>query len=558
MFLETRLTAERIRLHTDAGHWTNQVLRDFVEKHARERPDHVAIAESYRHPAVTYRDLLDLSDRVALGLLEQGIRAGDVVSVQLPNWHEYVILLLAIERIGAVINPLTTILRERELTQMLEIGGSKMLVVPDTFRGVDFEAQAGRLRDAVRCVETVVVVSAFGDSAEPPPQPSCRGRGSLSWRDLLGKGTVDDRDRAWLDRLRLDANAVTELAFTSGTTGVPKGVLHTHNTAVATVGSTMRRQGIDHSKVVHVVTPVGHNAGYFYGVRISLQSGAMIVFQDVWDPREALRLIQEHRVTFSYGASTFLIDLLACPEFDDHDLSSFEIYMCGGASIPPALAEECMRRLPGRLCPIFGMTEHGHSTGTDPGTSFEKVCSTDGSPQPEMELKVVDDDGNRLPPRTEGRLMLRGPFNFIGYIQGREFSEQFFDNEDFFDTGDLAYLDEDGYLRITGRAKDLIIRGGENVPVKEVEDILAKHPDVLEVAIVGAPDPRLGERGVAFLRMLPDRSMDLDRMRDFLREQQVTQQFWPEAVEVVDEFPRTASGKIQKFKLRETVSDLFQ
>jgi acyl-CoA synthetase (AMP-forming)/AMP-acid ligase II len=379
----------------------------------------------------------------------------------------------------------------------------------------------------------------------------------LQWGELLATTGVGERDRAWLERLRPDANTVTELAFTSGTTGVPKGVLHTHNTAVATVGSTMRRQGIDHTKVVHVVTPVGHNAGYFYGVRISLQGGATIVFQDIWDPKEALRLIQEHRVTFSYGASTFLIDLLACPEFDEHDLSSFEIYMCGGASIPPALAEECMRRLPGRLCPIFGMTEHGHSTGTDPDTPFEKVCSTDGSPQPEMELKVVDEYGRRLPPCTEGRLMLRGPFNFIGYIQGREFSEQFFDDEDFFDTGDLAYLDEDGYVRITGRAKDLIIRGGENVPVKEVEDILARHPDILEVALVGAPDPRLGERGVAFLRMLPARSMSLEQMRDFLRAEQVTQQFWPEAVQIVDEFPRTASGKIQKFKLRESVGTLF-
>jgi cyclohexanecarboxylate-CoA ligase len=174
-----------------------------------------------------------------------------------------------------------------------------------------------------------------------------------------------------------------------------------------------------------------------------------------------------------------------------------------------------------------------------------------------MELKVVDEQGNRLPPRTEGRLMLRGPFNFVGYIQGRDFSQQFFDDEDFFDTGDLAYLDEDGFLRITGRSKDLIIRGGENVPVKEVEDVLTKHPDVLEVALVGAPDPRLGERGVAFLRTTGSAELTLDQVRNFLREHQVTQQFWPEAVRVVDEFPRTASGKIQKFKLRETVVNLF-
>lgn len=547
MFFESRLTVERIQEHIEAGHWTNEVLRDFVVRHAERDRDHVAIVASYRHEAVSFARLLQLSDHAALALLARGIRAGDVVSVQLPNWHEYAILLLAIERIGAVINPLTTILRERELTTMLQIGQSRMLVVPEAFRDFEFGQMAMRLKAVVPSLATLVTVGGTGID------------GAITWELFIGEATgpIAEPDAAWLDRLRPDPNSINELAFTSGTTGVPKGVLHTHNTTVATVGSTMRRQGIDHTKVVHVVTPVGHNAGYFYGVRLSLQGGATVVFQDVWDPREALRLIQDHRINFSYGASTFLIDLLATPDFDSFDLSSFEIYMCGGASIPPALAEECMRRLPGRLCPIFGMTEHGHSTGTDSTTPFEKVCSSDGSPQPEMELKIVDDDGKRLPPCAEGRLMLRGPFNFVGYIQGRAFSEQFFDEDDFFDTGDLGYLDEDGYLRITGRAKDLIIRGGENIPVKEVEDVLVKHPAVLEVALVGAPDPRLGERGVAFIRPVPGSALSLDEMRAFLREQQVTRQYWPEAILNLDELPRTASGKIQKFLLREQVAGMF-
>ena len=539
MFLETRLTNERIRLHTRAGHWVGRLLRDYLQAHTRRAPDRPAVIGPGERPTLTYGELLELADRAALALLERGVRPGDVVSVQLPNWPEYVILLLAIERIGAVMNPLTTILREREIAQMLELGRSRMLVVPATFRGHDHGAMAMRLVADAPALQTILVVG-----SGPP-------RDALTWDEFLGDraASIDPRDRAWLDHLRPDANAVTELAFTSGTTGEPKGVLHTHNTAVATVGSTLRRQRLDAASVVHVVTPVGHNAGYFYGVRLALQSGAAMVLQDFWDPHEALRLIERHRATFTYGVTTFLVDLLAAgPE--RYDIASLQAYMCGGASIPPSVAYEAMARLPGRLVPIFGMTEHGHSTGTDPDTPLDKVCNTDGSPQPEMELKVVNDRGRRLGPRREGRLLLRGPFNFIGYIQGRAFSEAFFDAEDFFDTGDLAYLDEDGFLRITGRSKDLIIRGGENVPVKEIEDLLVTHPAILEAALVAAPDPRLGERAVAYVRLAPDTSVSLDEVRAFLSERQVTRQFWPEAVTALAEFPRTASGKIQKFELR--------
>lgn len=545
MFFETRLTSERIRAHVAAGHWLGRLLRDYVLEHAARDPAHLAIDGTGDRPALSYRALLERADRAALALLERGVRPGDVVSVQLPNWPEFVVLLLAIERIGAVMNPLTTILRERELAQMLALGQSRVLVVPGLFRGFDHAAMAAGLAARTPGLDSVIVV---GPQAPP---------GALTWDAFLGdpERPLDPSDRAWLDRLRPDPNGVTELAFTSGTTGEPKGVLHTHNTAVATVGSTLRRQGLHPGSVVHVVTPVGHNSGYFYGVRLALQAGGTIVLQDTWDPAEMVRLIERHRITFTMGASTFLIDLLTVPDLERYDLASLDVFMCGGASIPPALAHEASQRLPGRLCPVFGMTEHGHSTGTDPSTPLEKTCATDGSPQPEMELRVVDADGRPLGPRQEGRLLLRGPFNFVGYIQGRQFSEAFFDAEDYFDTGDLAYLDADGYLRITGRSKDLIIRGGENVPVKEIEDVLATHPGVLEVALVGAPSRRLGERGVAFVRVAPDATFGLDDMRAYLDAQQMTRQFWPEAVHVVEDFPRTASGKIQKYLLRARLVD---
>jgi cyclohexanecarboxylate-CoA ligase len=546
MFFETRLTADHIAGMTAAGYWRDHVLHDYVRQHAAARPNQPAIVASDRWPQLTFQDLLEWTDRLALRLLDRGIRSGDVVSVQLPNWPEFVLLLLAIERIGAVMNPLTTILRARDLQRMLNIGSTRMLVVPDVFRGFDHAAMARGLAAQVPSLRDVVVVGS-------------RVPGTTSWADLIGDPArpLTDGDRMWLERLRPDPNAPTELAYTSGTSGVPRGVLHTHNTALGTVGSTLRRQAIHADSVIHVATPVGHNAGYFYGVRLALQAGASMVLQDQWQPELMARLIERHGITFTMGATTFLLDLLGVPNLERYDLRSLAVFMCGGASIPPVIAREAARRLPGRLCPVFGMTEHGHSTGTDPWTPDDKVSSTDGSPQPEAEFRVVDDTGRVLPARQEGRLKLRYPFNFVGYIQGRAFTEPSFDGEDFFDTGDIAYLDADGYVRITGRAKDLVIRGGENVPVKEVEDLIATYPGVLEVAVVGAPDPRLGERAVACVRVSEGVDLSLDALQQFLREQRLTQQFWPEAVRVVADFPRTASGKIQKFHLREDLVESF-
>jgi len=534
---ETCLTREQVDRYTAAGHWRNHVLREYVDIFRDQEPDKPAVIDG--QVTLTYAQLVEEADQVAWSLLERGTRRGDVISVQLPNWSEFVVLLLAVERIGAVLNPITPILRARELHQILEIGRARMFVVPGRFRGFDRVEMALELRRMVSSVEQIVVV---------------RGRtpdGTIAWDELTCGTRLREEHRRLLDWLRPDANDVAELAFTSGTTGVPKGVLHTHNSVLCTVGSTLRRQALSRRSVVHVVLPVGHNAGYFYGVRIALQAGATMVLQETWDPADMARLIERHRVTFTMGATTHLIDFLDCQASKQHDLRSLEVFMCGGASIPPTVAELAVRRLPGRFCPVFGMTEHGHSTGTDASTPLEKVLSTDGSFQPEMVGRIVDEVGREQPPGQEGRLWVRGPFNFVGYVQGRAFTAPYFDANEFFDTGDLAYVDRDGYLRITGRVKNLIIRGGEKIPVKEIEDLLAAHPAVREVVLVGVPHPRLGERAVACVRLWEGKTLRLDEIKHFLDERRVTKRFWPEGLVVYDDLPRTASGKVQNFRLRE-------
>lgn len=536
MFFETRLTTELIARYTAAGYWAPMVLHDLLVSHAAHRPEKPAVVD--RSGTLTYRELLALVDRVAVGLLELGVRPRDVVSVQLPNWREFVVAALAIERIGAVVNPITTILRHRELREIVALGRPAALIVPEVFRGFRHVDLALELQAEAPWLRHVVVVGSA---------PA----GTVPWERLAGEPWEQRVPPRVLDHLRPDAAEIAELAFSSGTTGQPKGVLHTHHTLMLAVGSTLRRQQIGPECVSLVVLPLGHNAGYFYGLRLALQAGGTVVLQDVWDPAAAIALIERHRVTHTEGTTTFIIDLLAAPDLGRRDLSSLCMVMCGGSPIPPAVAEEAQRRLAGFFCPIYGMTEQGQTISCHPSMPPEKVRRTVGTLQPEMEAKIVDADGHVLPPGAEGRLLTRGPFNFVGYIQGRAFSEQFFDAEGFFDSGDLARRDAEGYVTITGRAKDIIIRGGENLPVKEIEDLLATHPAVREAVVVGVPDPRLGERAWACVCLRPGASLTLDDLRAHFAAQRVTTQFWPEALAIYDEFPRTPAGKIQKFKLRE-------
>jgi cyclohexanecarboxylate-CoA ligase len=542
VFFETRLTTDHIRRYVAAGHWGQAVLHDALVAQAARTPDKAAVID--RAGTLTYADLLAQADRVALGLLELGVRPRDVVAVQLPNWREFVVAFLAIERIGAVVNPITTILRQREVREIVALGQPTAIIVPDTFRSFDHAAMALELQADAPWLRQVIVVGSAPLGAVP-------------WERLAAEPWEERVDRRVLTYLRPDANDIGELAFTSGTTGQPKGVMHTHNTLLLAVGSTLRRQEIGPACVSLVFLPVGHNAGYFYGVRLALQAGGTVVLQDTWDAAEALRLIERHRVTHTEGTTTFIIDLLAQPDLERHDLSSLRLVMCGGAQIPPALAAEAQRRLAGFFCPVFGMTEQGQTISAHPSMPAEKVRTTVGTPQPEVEVRIVDADGRPLPPGAEGRMLIRCPMNFAGYVQGRAFTAPYFDTEDFFDTGDLARMDEQGYITITGRAKDIIIRGGENIPVKEVEDLLAAHPCVLEAVVVGIPDPRLGERACACVRLRPGTTFTLDDLRQHFAAHRVTKQFWPEALEIVADFPRTPSGKVQKFKLRAALADRY-
>ena len=541
MSFETILSQKRIDQHTRDGFWVNRTITDYLDEAAAATPDKTAFIDPRRQ--ITYAELRREVDRCALGLLELGVRPGDVVSFQLPNWIESVVLHYGATRIGAISNPLIPIYREREVGFMVGLARSKVIVVPSQFRGFDYPGMVDKLGVDWPALEHVLVVD------------GSPGQGTRSWAEFMATPWEERRDPAELAELRPDPNEVTLLIFTSGTTGEPKGVMHTHNTLVAANNPLPERLGISSDSVIHMASTLAHLTGCLYGARLAVQNGATGVFQDVWDPARFVELVEEHRITYTAGATPFLHDLLAAPNLAEHDVSSLVRFCCMGAPIPRALVREARRKLPGLVVVGgWGQTENALVTLGIPGDPEEKLIDTDGYPFPGMRVRVVDDSGTELPPGTDGRLQMIGPFLFVGYAERLEMTRALFDGE-WFDTGDLAHVDAEGYLSISGRTKDVIIRGGENIPVAYVENVLYEHPQIQEVAVVGLPDPRLQERACACVVPVAGAELTFDDIKAFLAEKGVAKQYWPERLEVRPELPRTPSGKIQKFRLREQIGD---
>lgn len=538
MKLETTLNQEYLEQYQSV--WPQKTILDYLKNAIAQFPDKVAIID--KKSCYTYRELGKLVDRVALGLLELGLGKGDVISFQLPNWNEFVILHYAVTRIGAISNPLIPIYRDREIGYMVGMAEAKMIVVPDMFRGFDYPAMIERLSHQWPSLEHVYVIG------ERVPV------GMKTFSSLLNKPWEEYRNPAVLDEITHDPNEVTEIIFTSGTTGAPKGVMHTHNTLCMSTNYWIERLRLTPDDVMFMASTFAHQTGFGYGVRLPTTYAGTAVYQDIWNPQEFIELVESEGITFTAGATPFLQDTLQIEGIEDRKIDSLRAFVALGAPVPRTLVKEAAQKVFFKILAGWGQTESGLITLTKLEDSEEKLTNTDGVPFPGMELKVVDFDGEICPPNQEGDLLSRGPAQFVGYL--KRFEDTIAEHRNgWFLTGDRAVMDEDGYIRITGRNKDIIIRGGENIPVAYVENVLYEHPEIADVQIIAIPDPRLQEKACAVIVMKPGKPpLGLSFVQEFLTQKGVAKQYWPEHIEIVEELPRTPSGKIQKFRLREMIN----
>lgn len=539
MKLETLLTANLIDGYQSV--WPYKTILNYLNDAIEKYPQKEAIID--KNSRYTYEELGKMVDRVALGLLELGIEKGDVVSIQLPNWNEFIILHYAITRIGAITNPLIPIYREREISYMVGMVESKVLIIPSKFRNYDYVQMVQEIRPKLPSLKHLFVI---GDDIPSDAQP-------LSY--LFDTPWEIKRDPAILNDIQHDPNDVTEIIFTSGTTGNPKGVMHTHNTLCVSTNYWIERLQLTSDDVMFMASTFAHQTGFGYGVRLPTHIGGTAVYQDIWNPEEFLQLVEKEKITFTAGATPFLQDTIQSPDIGKYNLESLRAFVALGAPIPRALIRKAADVVGFSILSGWGQTEDGLVTLTKLSDSEEKLTNTDGVAFPGMVVKVVDMDFNELPANEEGSLLCKGPALFVGYLKQMEQTLSEF-HDGWFITGDRAIMDEDGYIRISGRNKDVIIRGGENIPVVYIENILYEHPDVAIAQIVAMPDLRLQEKACAFIRMKPDTTpLTLPLLQVFLEDKGVAKQYWPERLEILENFPQTASGKIQKFKLRELITE---
>ena len=534
---DTDLTAGRVRDCTARGLWRNESVEVYLDRWATRRPAKVAMVDGAGR--CTYAELARRVERVAHGLAAHGVERGRVISCQLPNWQEFVVVLLAAARLGAVVNPIPPIYRASELRFMLNRLESCVAVVPGVFRGFDHAAMLAALRPELPRIEHVFVARGTPGEGQRPFATLT----DTAWEARDGRRGLPGTD----------PNQVNEVIFTSGTTGEPKGVMHTPNTVLAIVHPVIERLDLSERDAILMASTFAHQTGYLYGYCLTFALGATGVWLDVWDAGAAARLIAAERVTFTMGATPFLHDLTYGAA--GHDLRSLRVFISAGAPIPRPLVRDARARLGCAISAGWGMTENGLVTCNGLHDPEEKVFTTDGCPVRGMELRIVDDAGRSLPAGGEGELLVRGPSQFVGYCKRPDFTLESYTADGWFRTGDRGRLDVDGYLAITGRAKDLIIRGGENIPVVEVENVLFTHPKIAGVAVVGMPDPRLGERACAVVIPKAGASVTLAELVAWLEDRQLARQKFPERVEIVSEFPMTPSGKIQKFRLRQLVAE---
>lgn len=523
------LREERIRRHESAGEWPCPGLAELAERGRRERPKAEILVDG--DVRLTGEDLADRAQSLAGGLLGLGLGPGDVVSWELPSWWESAVLAIALDWMGAVSNPIIPIYREREVGFVVRQAGAQMLVVPGEFRGFDYRGLAREVACDSPSLRHVAVVR-----ADP-------GRGEIAFEDLLHSG-----DRP--PRYERSPDDVAMLFYTSGTTADPKGVMHSTSTigAYTQSGVTAMETGPDDVGLLQF--PLTHIGGLAAFVASPLLAGSRVVYLDQWEPGRALELIEAENVTSAGGPPVILQGLMASPDLAPQRVETLRLAGTGAAGVPPQLVRDVGEKLGAVSFRAYGLTECPMVTTGVRGDPEEKRMMTDGRPSPGAEVRIVDSAGCAVECGREGEIQVFGPQLCVGYLDA-ELNRTAFTADGFLRTGDLGVMDADGYLTVTGRVKDIIIRKGENISAKAIEDILLGHPDIADVAVIGLPDESTGERACAVIVARPGAELpSLADVQRFMVDTQVMRQMIPEQVEHVESLPRNATGKVLKFEVR--------
>ena len=517
------------------GLWVRETLADSLRDAAAATPQRTVLVDG--DIQLDCRTLYEQAARMAKALMAR-MPAGSVVSFMLPNWHEAAVIYLAATLAGMVVNPILPSLRDRELHFILSDADSRAIFVPSVFGKHDYAAMLDRVTSGMSAPPEVVVLR--GDERSLPLEKSSKiravrnVRGHTPYASLFGAEGL-----AALPVL--DSDAVRMILYTSGTTGRPKGVLHTHNSIHALIRQIGEHWRVEDGDTFLVPSPIAHIGGSIYAFECPLLLGTTAVLMERWDADAAASLMIAERCTHMAGATPFLEGLLAAAECADTHLPDLKVFICGGSSVPPSLIRRASAYFDkAAVSRVYGSTEVPVTT-VGSLDDLEHAADTDGRAGI-ADIKLVD-----------GEIRARGPQMLVGYLHPEDETSSF-DDEGYFRTGDLGRWVDDGYLVVTGRDKDIIIRSGENISPKEVEDILVGRVGIAEIAVVGVPDERTGERACAVIVSADGSTPDVDALRELLVAEGVAKFKIPEQVVIWEALPKNDVGKVLKHEIRATLT----
>lgn len=526
---------QRRAAYRQQGLWGDASLADYWQQTARAMPDKIAVVDNHG-ASYTYSALDHAASCLANWMLAKGIESGDRIAFQLPGWCEFTVIYLACLKIGAVSVPLLPSWREAELVWVLNKCQAKMFFAPTLFKQTRPVDLILPLQNQLPQLQQIVGVDKLAPATS-----------SLSLSQIIADNT------SLTTAITTHGDELAAVLFTSGTEGLPKGVMLTHNNILASERAYCARLNLTWQDVFMMPAPLGHATGFLHGVTAPFLIGARSVLLDIFTPDACLALLEQQRCTCMLGATPFVYDLLNVLEKQPADLSALRFFLCGGTTIPKKVAREC-QQLGIKLLSVYGSTESSPHAVVNLDDPLSRFMHTDGYAAAGVEIKVVDDARKTLPPGCEGEEASRGPNVFMGYFDEPELTARALDEEGWYYSGDLCRMDEAGYIKITGRKKDIIVRGGENISSREVEDILLQHPKIHDACVVAMSDERLGERSCAYVVLkAPHHSLSLEEVVVFFSRKRVAKYKYPEHIVVIEKLPRTTSGKIQKFLLRKDI-----
>lgn len=540
--IHDRYSADEVAAFYDAGFWQSTSFNALVAERAAQHPDDLFVFDSTTE--LSYRTFGERALRLAVGLRRAGLVAGDRIAAQLPNWSEFPLIAAAASRIGVILVPIMPIYRDDEVGYVLQHSGARAVITCGEFRGFDHAAMMRGLRAECPAVEGLYVARSDG----------APGDGAVDLADLEADGD--------LDALAAEAGPDSSpddpflIVYTSGTTSRPKGCFHTFNTIRAS--SAAIRNSLDYGRddVQFGPSPVTHSTGLVTSVVLPLLVGAKSYLMEAFEPNEALARIQQYGCTAAVTATPFLQMLMSAYDPEKHDASSLRVWVCAGSPIPGSIVEASRELFAGcQTLSLYGRSENFLTTMCTLRDTPARSATSDGSALEGAAVQVVGTDGRELPRGEEGDIAYKGPSHMIEYFRNDEETAALFTPDGFSRSGDLGRMDEDGYVRVTGRIKDIVIRGGMNISAREVEEHLLRHPAIANVAVVGMPDERLGEKVCAYIVLAdPDATLTLADVTAYLREHKVATQKLPERLELSSELPMTATGKVQKHLLRSEIA----